>query len=96
VESRVGGSRPGCACGPTEGGGATVRHGGCEGRETPVRAARHATPVWSGPDPVRGPTSTTPLGQGSEGGGGCGRHPARGPGRNPLLRGHRRTGRDAT
>jgi len=47
-----------------------VRHGGCGGRETPERAARHATPVWRGADPVRGPTSTTPLGRGSGGKGG--------------------------
>ena len=70
--------------------------GGCGGHETPVRAARHATPVSRGADPVRGPTSTTPLGRGSGGGGGCGRHPAGGPGWNPLLRGRRGTGRDAT
>ena len=69
VESPVwGGVRPGCACGPTGRGGANVRHGGCGGRETPVRAARHATPVSRGADPVRGPTSTTPLGRGSGGG----------------------------
>jgi len=35
----------------------------------PVRAARHATPVWRGADPVLGPTSTTTLGRGSGRGG---------------------------
>ena len=82
-----GGVKLGCACGPTNRGGASVRHGGCGGRETPARAAHHATQERRGPDPVRGPTSTTPLGRGSGGGGcgGCGRDPARGPGRTPLL-----------
>ena len=64
-----GGAIPGCACRLAGRGGANVRHGGCGGRETPVRAARHATPVSRGADPVRGPTSTTPLGRGSGGGG---------------------------
>jgi len=67
--ARGGGVRPGCSCGPTGRGGANVCHGGCGGRDTPVQAARHATPVWRGADPVRGPTSTTPLGRGSRGGG---------------------------
>ena len=97
VESPVwGGVSPGCACGPTGRGVASVCLGGRGGREAPVRAARHATPVSRGADPVRGPTSTTPLGRGSGGGGGCGRHPAGGPGWNPLLRGRRGTGENAT
>ena len=86
-----GGVRLGFACVPTGRGCAGVRHGGsrgCGGRATPARAVRNATRVWVGPDPVRGSTSTTPLGRGSGGGGGgvCGRHPTRGPGRPPLLR----------
>jgi len=80
----------GVRVGPRGGGWAGVRHEGprgCGGRGTPARAVRSATRVWVGPDPVRGPTSTIPLGRGSWGGGGdgCGRHPARGPGRTPLL-----------
>jgi len=63
-----GGAIPGCACRLAGRGGANVRHGGCGGRETPVRAARHAKLLWRGADPVRGPTSTTPLWRGSGGG----------------------------
>jgi len=41
------------------------------GRGTPARAVPNATRRWAEPDPVRGLTSTTPLGRGSrEGGGG--------------------------
>jgi len=43
---------------------------GCGGRGTPARAGLNATPGWGEPDPVRGPTSTTPLGRGSGGEGG--------------------------
>jgi len=69
----VEGVRPGCACGPTGGvDRARVRHGGSLGRGTPARAVRHAMRARRGPDPVRGPTSTTPLGRGSGGGGGGG------------------------
>jgi len=57
---------------------------GCGGRETPKWAVHNATRGWVEPDPVRASTSTTPLGRGS-GEGGRGRHPVRGPGRNPLL-----------
>ena len=91
-----GGAIPGCACRLAGRGGANVRHGGCGGHGALVRAARHATPVSRGADPVRGPTSTTPLGRGSGGGGGCGRHPAGGPGQNHLPRGPCGTGRGAT
>ena len=59
---------------------------GCGGRGTPARAVHNATRGWVEPDPVRGPTSITPLGRGSGGGGGyCGRHPVMGPGWTPLL-----------
>jgi len=89
--ARCGEVRTGCACGTTGRGRASVRHAGsqkCGGRGTPAQAVRHATRVWAGPDTVRGPTSTSPLGRGSgggAGGGGCGRLPAKGPGRTPLL-----------
>ena len=88
--ARCGEVRTGCACGTTGRGRASVRHGGsrwCGGRRTPARSVRSTTRVWVGPDPVCGPTSTSPLERGSGGGGGDGggRHAARGPGRTPLL-----------
>jgi len=91
-------ARPGCACGLTGRGGANGVTGG-------VGAARHrcrppATPWRCGVGPIqsadrpRQPLWGENWGEG--GVGGCGRHPARGPGRTPLLRGRRGTGRDAT
>jgi len=70
---------------------------GCGGRETPERAGHNATWGWGEPDPVRGPTSTTPLGRGSGGGWEWSwPAPCQGAGPDPPPRGRRGTGGDAT
>jgi len=83
-DTRGGGVRPGCACGPTGRGRACMRSGN-------VGAARHRsgpgiTPRGGGVSPIRSADRPRqPLWGGDRGGGGGGRHPVRGPGRNPLL-----------
>jgi len=67
---RGGGVRPGRVCGPTRKGPGPRASGGCGGRGTPARAVHNDSRGWGEPDPVRGPTSTTPLGRGSGAGGG--------------------------
>ena len=99
-DTRGGGVRPGCACGPTGRGRACVRRGG-------VGAARHRsgpgkTPRGGGLSPIRSADRPRqPLWGGDRGGRGAGpgRHPVRGPGRTPLLvvvAGRAKTPRHAT
>jgi len=61
------------------------------------RAPRHAGVAWGRSSPRTDLDNPSGARIGGERGGcGCGRHLARGPGRNPLPRGRRGTGRDAT